>query len=90
MKRKIPIWFAFIMVGAIGSFLYFLVDQKAEAATVKTPKVWSNEDCLHCHNNKKVLRRMQDTRGDPTYCQAAFDRLAKNPDGATESDYSKK
>jgi|GEM_PF-2034926 len=89
MKRKIPIWFAIITIGAIGSFLYMMVDQRAEAATTQKPKVWSNEECLQCHTNKKVLRRMQDKRGDPSYCQAAYDRMAKDSAAGDKTTYTK-
>ncbi len=77
LKRKVPLWIAIPMIVAIGAFLYAFDSRKAEAASTKPAKVWSNEECLSCHTNKKVLAQMQSKRGDNTYCQAAYDNLVK-------------
>jgi len=89
MKRKVPIWIALPIILAVGGSLYSLVNTRAEASTLKQAKVWSNEDCLKCHTNKKVLSRMQDKRGDPTYCQAAYDKLIKLQDEDQKTTYGK-
>ncbi len=68
----LPVIIAVIGIG------FAMTNHVAEAASApKTAKVWSNEECLSCHTNQRVLSLMQSKRGDPTYCQSAFDRLQK-------------
>lgn len=77
LRWKAPLWLAIPIVFGIGASLYWFDNTKAEAATSGKPKVWSNEECLSCHTNERVLKLMQSKRGDPTYCQAAYDALTK-------------
>lgn len=77
MKRKVPVWLALPVVALVATVLYRLDSGVAEASTIKKAKVWSNEDCLSCHTNKRILLEMQSKRGEATYCQAAYDTLVK-------------
>jgi hypothetical protein len=88
LKRKVPIWLVLAVIAAVSGVGYRLDSSVAEASTVKKAKVWSNEDCLKCHTNKRILREMQSKRGDPVYCQAAYDRLAKTDGKEPSSSYS--
>jgi cytochrome c peroxidase len=66
------------VVVAVAVIGFGQANNAAEAANAPKPaKVWSNEECLSCHVNKHILLQMQSKRGDPTYCQAAYDRLIK-------------
>lgn len=89
LNRKVPVWLALPLVAVIGASFYSFDNQKAEAATAKKPKIWSNEECLSCHTNKRVLLEMQSKRGDATYCQAAYDQLSKNPSTGNSKSYAK-
>jgi len=90
LKRKVPIWIALPTVLIIGATFYSVDNRKAEASLSSPAKVWSGEDCLKCHTDKKILLRMQDKRGDPTYCQAAFDQLFKLQDSSPKPKYGSK
>ncbi len=65
------------MVLAVAFTFFSIANSRAEASTAPKPYVWTNEECLSCHTNETVLKLMQSKRGDPTYCQAAYDRLVK-------------
>jgi len=88
LKRKIPIWLALPAVFLVAATFYRLDTKAAETAGKRTAKVWSNEDCLACHANKRVLLNMQSKRGDATYCQAAFDAIAKKGNATIDSGYT--
>lgn len=90
LKRKVPIWIALPIIVSVVIFLYTADNNRAEAASMKKPKIWSSDDCLNCHKTKKILARMQDKRGDPAYCQAAFDRLSKLGETSDSKSYGKK
>ena len=86
LKRKIPLAIAvpFLLV-LIGGF-FLLDDRAATAATAVKPTVWNNDDCLKCHVDKAILKKMQDKAGDPTFCQAAYDRLTHAKTGQEKKD----
>ena len=88
LKRKIPVWLALPAIFMVAATFYRLDTSAADASATRKPKVWSNEDCLACHANKRVLLNMQSKRGDPTYCQAAFDAIMAKGGAKTDSSYA--
>ena len=92
LKRKIPISVALPLVLAIIA-AGVLIDNRIATATTETkPTCWRGEDCLKCHTDPVTLKKMQDKAGDPTFCQASYDRLthAKNPITQPKWDSKKK
>jgi hypothetical protein len=79
LARKIPILGAAPIVLAFGACLYSFDNYAAEAKvqTKAQGVIWNNADCLQCHTDALTLKRMQDKRGDASYCQAAYDELTK-------------
>ena len=75
LRRKVPIWFALPLVFGLASVLYAVDNSASENSTQVTAKVWSEEECLKCHTDKKTLLKMQSKRGDNTYCQATFEAM---------------
>jgi len=74
-------WIALPIILSVAGLLYAFDNKASDEATSDKPKVWSNEECLSCHVNERVLKQMQSKRGDPTYCQAAYDKLIREQGG---------
>jgi len=92
LKRKIPMTIALPLVLTI-IVAGVLIDNRIATATTETkPTYWRGEDCLKCHTDAKTLKKMQDKSGDPTFCQATYDRLtkAKGTQAAPKWDSNKK
>ncbi len=86
LHRKIPMLLALPMLGAIGISLAKISYGAAQVPTAAPAKAWSNEECLSCHTNKRILREMQSKRGDSSYCEEAYKRLTGHSSTSEKGD----
>jgi hypothetical protein len=78
INRKIRLSFALPIILAFSALAFGVVNQRANTVTDTPKTVWGEQQCLSCHSDLATLKKMQEKKGDPTFCQAAYDRILKN------------
>ena len=89
LRRKIRLDIAVPSLFALAAVAFIFVNQAASASTETPRTVWGDKQCLSCHSDLATLKKMQDKKADPTFCQAAYEGILKQQGAATARAASK-
>ena len=83
LGRRLRLGIVVPVLLAIAAVAFMAVNEAANASTSPPKVVWGDKQCLSCHSDLATLKKMQWKKDDPTFCQAAYDKLQKEQSSNT-------